>query len=421
MIGMTCWLGVGLALSMGCTGVAEPPGRSLNSSSPRITTAPAPATLSATIDGNTSAALDLYAGLREGDENLFFSPHSIISVMGLSLGGAGGTTRTELEATLRVTTAADFHRSMNHLDRALASRGRSSRGANGEPFALTVLNQPFVDPALTLEPAYLELLAQEYGADARQLELVERPADSLRQINEWVSTATRQRLPALLESSDLTPLSRMVMINAMYFSSGWATNFEESSTAQQTFFGLPGAAQVQMMRSRRLSARELETAELQAVELDYSGGELSMVIIMPTGDYRTWEATLALATVTAVREGLAPALLDLSMPKFETRTRRDLKPPLEARGLKAIFDPQRADLSAMSADPLYLAFLRHEAWIDVSESGTKAAAATVGGFAAPPSAPPQPKRVIIDRPFFFFIQDRATQAVLFVGRYVQGR
>ncbi|HEY0880514.1 MAG TPA: serpin family protein, partial [Archangium sp.] len=58
-------------------------------------------------------------------------------------------------------------------------------------------------------------------------------------------------------------------------------------------------------------------------------------------------------------------------------------------------------------------------WVDVSESGTRAAAATAGGFASPPSVSPQPKRVIIDRPFFFVIQDDATKAVLFAGRYVK--
>lgn len=413
------WLCLGLSLSLGCSQVPEPPGKSLQSKAERITTAPPAAVLSATVEGNTSAALALYGRLLEGDENLFFSPHSIISVLGLTFGGAGGTTKSELETVLHAPNAADFHRSMNHLDRELASRGRSSSGANGEPFALTILNQLFVDPALKLEPGYLDLLAQEYGADVRQLDLATRPADATRLINEWVSTATKQHIPSLLESDDLTGDSRMVLLNAMYFSSAWSTNFEEGRTAPLPFHGLPGDAQVEMMRSPNLTAREFETPELQAVELDYSGGELSMVIIMPKGDYRAWEATLGLGAVTSVREGLAGALLDLSMPKFETRSRRDLRPPLEARGLKAVFDPAQADLSAMSGDPLYLDFLRHEAWIDVSESGTRAAAATGGGFSSAPSAPPEPKRVIIDRPFFYFIQDKATKAVLFVGRYVR--
>jgi serpin B len=413
------FLGLWLSLSLGCSQVPEPPGKSLQSKLERITTAPPAAVLSATVEGNTSAALALYGRLLEGDENLFFSPHSIISVLGLTFGGADGTTKSELETVLHAPAAPDFHRSMNHLDRELASRGRSSSGANGEPFALTILNQLFVDSALKLEPGYLDLLAQEYGADARQLDLAARPADATRLINEWVSTATKQHIPSLLDSGDLTGDSRMVLLNAMYFSSAWSTNFEESRTEPLPFHGLPGDVQVQMMRSSNLTARELETPELQAVELDYSGGELSMVIIMPKADYRAWEATLGLGAVTGVRDGLAGALLDLSMPKFETRSRRDLRPPLEARGLKAVFDPAQADLSAMSADPVYLDFLRHEAWIDVSESGTRAAAATGGGVSLAPSAPPQPKRVIIDRPFFYFIQDKATKAVLFVGRYVR--
>ena len=112
-------------------------------------------------------------------------------------------------------------------------------------------------------------------------------------------------------------------------------------------------------------------------------------------------------------------MLDLSIPKFETRSRRDLKAPLELRGLKSVFDPEKADLSQMSTEPLFVSFLKHEAWIDVSEAGTRAAAATGGGIASAPSAPPEPKRVIIDRPFFYLVQDKATNAVLFMGRYVK--
>jgi serpin B len=108
------------------------------------------------------------------------------------------------------------------------------------------------------------------------------------------------------------------------------------------------------------------------------------------------------------------------MPKFETRSQRDLRPALEAHGVKKAFDADAADFSGISStEELYLQFLRHEAWIDVSEAGTRAAAATAAGFANRTSAPSQPKKVTIDRPFFYVIQDNATKAVLFAGRFVK--
>lgn len=404
---------------VGCSRVPEPPGTALQSKLERVTSAPSDAVLSATVEGNTTAGLALYRKLVEGDDNFFFSPHSIISVLGLAYGGAAGDSRSELAALLHAPEAADFHRSMNHLDRALRSRGANSQGAGGEPFALHSLNQLFADTQHPVQAGYLDLLQQEYGLGVRQLDIAGAPTDATRKINEWVSLATKQKIPTLLGPADVTERTKLVLVNAMYFSSAWASNFDVASTAELPFHGLAGTRSLPMMRSTNLSAKELETDELQAVQVTYSGGELSMLILMPKGDYRAWEASLTTATLQDARAALQAELLDLSLPKFELRSRRDLRPTLEALGVTTSFDPERADFSAMSTDPTFLAFLTHEAWVDVSESGTRAAAATAGGFASPPSVPPQPKRVIIDRPFFFVIQDDATKAVLFAGRYVK--
>lgn len=406
-------------VAVGCSQVPEPPGKALQSKLERVTIAPSDAVLSATVEGNTTAGLALYRKLVEGDENFFFSPHSIISVLGLAYGGAAGSARSELAALLQAPEAADFHRSMNHLDRALRSRGANSQGAGGEPFALHSLNQLFADSRHPVQAGYLDLIQQEYGLGVRQLDIASAPADATQKINEWVALATKQKIPSILGPADVTERTKVVLVNAMYFSSAWASNFDAANTAPLPFHGLAGTTSLPMMRSANLSAKELETDELQAVQITYSGGELSMIILMPKGDYRAWEASLTAASLQDARAALQPELLDLSFPKFELRSRRDLRPALEALGVTTSFDPDRADFSAMSTDPTFLSFLTHEAWVDVSESGTRAAAATAGGFTSAPSAPPEPKRVIIDRPFFFLIQDDATKTVLFAGRFVK--
>lgn len=405
-------------LLVGCSEIPEPPGKLLQSKLERVTAQPDPAVFAARVEANTKVGLKLYRGLVDGDDNLFFSPHSIISVLGLAFGGAANGTRTEFEGLLLAPQPSDFHRSMNALERAIASRGAASVGARGEPFALVTLNQVFVDAKHPVEPAYLDLLQQEYGLGARQLDFVSAADAALSQINDWVETATRQRIPAILGPRDVSSQTRVVLVNAMYFSSGWATNFTEGSTTPLPFHGLAGSVDVQMMRAERLSAREFETNELQAVEVAYSGRELSMLIIMPKSDFRAWEATLNSSVLNDVRSGLVSELLDLSMPRFEMSSRRDLRPPLESLGLVSAFASERADFSSMSSIPTHLEGLRHEAWIDVSESGTRAAAATAGGL-RPPSVDPEPKRVIIDRPFFFVIQDDLTKTVLFAGRFVK--
>lgn len=401
---------------LGCA-APPPPGEALRSSKARVTVAPDDATFSQVVRGNTQTALALHRELVEGDDSLFFSPLSIQAVLGMAAGGAAGETLGDFGRVLPLSSPADFHRSMNHLDRQLGARGARSSGAEGEPFALLRMNQLFVDAQQPVEAAYLDLLAEEYGAGVQQLPLRADPAGTTKKINEWVSQSTKAHIPRLLNDDAVTADTRLVLVNAMYFSAGWAQAFTQDDDLP--FMQLDGVStNVTLMRNPRLLVRELETADAQVVSIPYSGDELSLRVVMPKSDYRAFEAALTAQTLDQLFADQASAEADLSMPPVELRSSRDLKPALEKLGMKLPFS-DGADFSPMTGAPdLKIDWLVHEAWVEVSKSGTRAAAATAGGF-APLSAPPPPKRVIIDKPFLFFIVDDATGAVLFMGRYTR--
>lgn len=396
-----------------------PPGESLKSEKSRITEFPQQAVFDGVIRGNTETALSLHRKLIEGDEGLFFSPLSIQSVAGMLAGGANGATSTEFGRVLPLSNAADFHRSMNQLDIELSSRGVNSKGAEGEPFAFVRLNQLFVDDAQNVAPAYLDLLAEEYGVGVQRLALSSNPGGAETTINQWVSDATRTRIPSLFAPGSFNERSKLVLVNAMYFSAGWATAF--SSDVTVPFMSIAGASStVQMMKASNVNWSQFENETVQAVSVPYSGNELSMRIVMPKSNYRDFEASLDAVGLNAVFAGLQPELVDLTMPPFELRARRDLKPAFEALGVSLPFKPFEADFSAIDGTrELYVDTFVHEAWIEVTKSGTRAAAATGAGVSNAPSAPPQPKPIVIDKPFLFFIVDDATGAIVFMGRYTK--
>ena len=74
-----------------------------------------------------------------------------------------------------------------------------------------------------------------------------------------------------------------------------------------------------------------------------------------------------------------------------------------------------ADFSAMSAAPVKLKAVFHDAFVRVDENGTEAAASTAV-VSTLISAPQLSKTVNVNRPFFFFVRDVLTKAVLFIGR-----
>jgi serpin B len=110
--------------------------------------------------------------------------------------------------------------------------------------------------------------------------------------------------------------------------------------------------------------------------------------------------------------------VELYLPRFEYTADTALASELQKLGMKAPFEPGKADFSGMDGQKeLFISDVLHKAFIKVNEKGTEAAAATaviVGTTSAPP--PPEPFHV--DRPFVYLIRDLSTKAVLFVGRVV---
>ena len=112
---------------------------------------------------------------------------------------------------------------------------------------------------------------------------------------------------------------------------------------------------------------------------------------------------------------LTPAGLDIALPRFLVELALDLQSALKALGMTDAFAFDDADFSGIDgAKDLAVTAALHKAFIKFDEEGTEAAAATavvLGDRAAPIHA-----QVVVDRPFLFFLRDRITGAILFVGR-----
>jgi serpin B len=152
-------------------------------------------------------------------------------------------------------------------------------------------------------------------------------------------------------------------------------------------------------------------SEWSAVELPYEGGGLSMVVIVPR-DLAAFEAGLDAARLDEVVGRIEEGGIHLTMPRFSFSSQASLVDPLRAMGVTAAFDPGQADFGRMVDDGgLFVSAVQHEAFVEVDEAGTEAAAAT--GVVMEGSHGPT---IELTRPFLFVIRDGATGAVLFVGR-----
>ena len=365
------------------------------------------------VQGNTAFAIDLYHQLAPAADNVFYSPHSISVALAMTYAGADGVTATQMAQALHFDLPeADLYPAFNWLDLALSSRGQGAQGSDGKPFRLRVANALFTQADFPLLPQFLDTLAVQFGASVSIVDFAARAEEARTEINNWVDEATESRIPELVEEDMLDTATRVVLTNAVYFNAAWKVRFDEKETLTGTFRAPSGDQNVQMMHMIYDFAH-YDGDTFDAIALPYDGEELEMLIILPD-DLAAFEAGLAPADLDRAIEGLEEKTVTLSMPRFEYRFKKSLVENMKALGMVDAFGP--ADFSRMSHRGLHITEIVHEAFVKVNEGGTEAAAATavILGESAGSSA-----TMTIDRPFVFFIRDRATGAIVFVGRVQQ--
>jgi serine protease inhibitor len=374
--------------------------------------------------------LDLYRQLAEPGRNLVISPASAALALAMARAGARGQTASQMDAVLRSLgsdASADW---LNALDVALASRTGTFPNLGDPagpelPVTLQIANAAFGQLGLQIEQAYLDALATRYGTGVDQVDYVRDPEAARQLINGWVASQTADRITQLLVEGDVTNLTRMVLVDAVYLKAPWARPFDPSSTKDGSFTLTDGSTiSVPMMHlgpgdSVLAGVAAAGGAGWVAVELPYLGGQLSMTIIVPT-DLATLRSSLGPGTLDGILAALATRRVDLTMPRFQIDTRGDLADALRALGMTVPFS-DTADFSGITQqEPIKIGAVIQQADIAVDEKGTEATAATAVVMAglAGPNTPPPPLVVRVDRPFLFLLRDVPTGTILFMGQVV---
>lgn len=351
--------------------------------------------------------------------NVFLSPYSISVAMAMVLDGARGPSADELASALKLNPLAGaINSGFNAVHRALTTPSATVQKGQ-QAFELAEANALWAQYGFSIERAYLETLARFYGAGVRLVDYEHAPEPSRKAINDWVSDQTKQRIQDLLPKGSINDLTRLVLANAVYFKADWSVPFDKSFTAPARFTLLDGTAKDVPTMHRIGTFQYAVGTEVQALELPYAGGAISMLVLLPPkGGWGVVEADAA-SVYASLGPQLKSARVSLSMPKWEFTSEFALKEAFAGLGATTVFDPDEADLSGIDGRrELYISEVFHKAFVRVDEKGTEAAAATgaIGQATSAPLEPPIEFR--LDRPFLFAIRETTTGVVLFAGRVV---
>jgi serpin B len=369
--------------------------------------------------GNRAFALDMYQAIRDQNGNLFFSPYSISLALAMTYAGARGDTERQMAGTLHFPLPQDqLHPAFNALDLQLSQHDSPNQDKGS--FQLNIANSLWGQAGYSFRPEYLDVIARNYGAGLRLVDFknAANREQSRSTINQWVSDQTAGKIKDLIAKDILTKDTRLVLANAIYFKADWQVPFLKP-TRNDTFTLLSGDPISVPMMSRRTGTGYAEGAGYQAVELDYKGDRMSMVIFLPAlGQFEAFERSLNVARANAILQALQSYDVNLSMPKFKYDASLMLAKTLARTGMPDAFSPGVADFSGMDGTRnLYISNVVHKAFVAVDEIGTEAAAATGVSM----EIVSMPRVVTINRPFIFFIRDTETGTILFMGRVLDPR
>lgn len=366
--------------------------------------------LQSVVESSNSFALDLYDTVRGQEGNLFLSPFSISTALAMTYAGAAGVTEAEMAEVLHFQLPNErLHPAFGTLVESL------DRGSELGGYELNVANALWPQTGFQLLESFLSIPKNYYDAMLEELNYARDTEAARLRINAWVEEKTKEKIKDLLQKGDLDKLTALVLTNAIYFNGRWASQFDPKQTEPGPFTLASGdEVEVPMMhQTATFGYARLENLAL--LQMPYEGGDLSIITLLPddADGVSDLEDMLTARNLTTWMEKIRDVKVITTIPKFKMTWRFDLASALSGMGMPSAF--AGADFSKMTGKTdLVISKVIHQAFVDVHEEGTEAAAATaVVMKKLSTGAPP---RFTADHPFLFLIQDNVTGAILFMGR-----
>ncbi|KAM4835752.1 leukocyte elastase inhibitor [Thomomys bottae] len=371
-------------------------------------------------NANALFSLDLFHLLSENNPtgNIFISPFSISSALAMVLLGSRGKTASQISKAFHFDKVEDIHSRFQGLHAAINKQG--------SPYILKLANRLYGEKTYNFLPEFLASTQKMYGAELASVDFQHASEEARKVINKWVKGQTEGKIPELLAAGMVDNMTKLVLVNAIYFKGNWQEKFMKEDTTDAPFrLNKKETKTVKMMyQKKKFPFGYIQDLKCQVLELPYQGKELSMVILLPddiedesTG-LKKIEKQL---TLEKLREWIKPKNLmntevNVRLPRFKLEETYVLNSDLARLGVQDLFSSSKADLSGISgATDLFISNIVHKSFVEVNEEGTEAAAATAG--IATFAMLMHEEEFTADHPFIFLIQDKPTGNILFLGRY----
>ena len=384
--------------------------------------------ISQRINSFTMDLLKHHSGAKDLPANTILSPQSIFHGLAMSYIASGGDTREELAKVFHFPKENGIL--LKDLERLRKQFHKTDKHKRTD---MTLANSAWLDDTYAdFRKEYVEEIQKAFDASLHRVKFNQKKRVS-EDINKWISEKTRGMIQRSIEPSDFRSRSgtgiidepSLVTVNAVYFKADWGSRFDKASTRNRTFHADETTTLETPMMHQRSLLPYSESATLKFLEIPYIDNLYSMYVILPMNliGIRQLMQDVTMEQIIKMKQRSNTHDVDVLFPKFEMKSHLGVKETLAAMGVKSAFSNKEADFEKMiikklEAFRIYISEIYHDAWIDVYEEGTKAAAATSTvnisfGCSGPPG--PMPAQFHADHPFLFMIVHNESRSILFAG------
>ncbi|NQT96429.1 MAG: serpin family protein [Candidatus Marinimicrobia bacterium] len=362
------------------------------------------------VDSNQEFGINLLQAITVVDStsNVFISPLSVSMALGMTLNGASGQTYIDMQNTLELA-------SLSESDINQAYKSTMDLLMSIDPDVITLIaNSIWIREGFPVEDAFID--TNEFYFDACIAERDFADPATLEEINTWVADNTNGKITEILDQIPVEAV--MYLINAIYFKAIWLFEFDKQYTETADFFmSSDNVISVDIM-AQTANLNYFEDDEAQVVDLNYGRGNYTMTVFLPKPTVKINEFLNDLCAdqldyyITNMQEKSGTVLL----PKLMTNYKLLMNDVLIQLGMGIAFSSQ-ADFSRINPqEELFISRVIHEAFVQIDEEGTEAAAATVVEISKYAGGPSVEFIININRPYLFLIRERETGVILFMGK-----
>ena len=337
------------------------------------------------------------------ENNLMVSPLSVSMALGMTRNGAVGETLAGIEQTLFLSGLSDAD--INHYYKTM----QTTLPTLDPTTTLNIANSIWYRKGYPVKTDFLNTSKLYFDAYVSELDFQKPEAKD--SINKWVSNKTNKLIPDILDQIPADAV--MYLVNAVYFKGSWRKKFDKKNTSLRSFTTIGGMQVLLNAMHAKDTFLYAETNDAQFVELNYGNKAFSMLVMLPNAKlgFANFVNMLHVGYLNSISQQLQSREVELYLPRFKSKNKLLLNQPLQQMGMSRAFE-DRNEFSRITDNSIFVSRVLHDTFIEVTEEGTEAAAATVVEMREKAMMHPL---MDVNRPFVYLIREKSTGIILFLG------